>query len=224
MRAIRDQGEGFHLIQAACDTREGIPMTARPDEVVAWPSFGNTVWLSFRTPSDVKPEVVPEGFKPVNNQWWSDAIAYTPLFEMERWRGMSESWKVCAEAADSRADRKEAALQSANARLAAVLAALDSEQAEAKRLRDLAYELRANGDATEADFGRADRLDIQAGGMRETVDAIRRAAAGEGDANNQPKEDLKMKVIVPDYVNADDANRLYGEGYGVDWEYEGKMK
>lgn len=42
---------------------------------------------------------------------------------------------------------------------------------------------------------------------------------------NQPQqENSKMKVIVPDYVSADDANRLYGEAYGVDWEYEGRPK
>jgi hypothetical protein len=27
-------------------------------------------------------------------------------------------------------------------------------------------------------------------------------------------------VIVPSYVSADDANRLYGEAYGVAWAYE----
>lgn len=33
-----------------------------------------------------------------------------------------------------------------------------------------------------------------------------------------------MKIIVPNYVNADDANRLYGESYGVNWEYEDSKK
>lgn len=30
----------------------------------------------------------------------------------------------------------------------------------------------------------------------------------------------KQLIIVPDYVSADDANRLYGEQFGVDWKYE----
>ncbi|MFL9582412.1 hypothetical protein [Stenotrophomonas sp. AB1(2024)] len=29
-------------------------------------------------------------------------------------------------------------------------------------------------------------------------------------------------VVVPDCVGADDANRLYGESFGVDWIYEGR--
>lgn len=34
-------------------------------------------------------------------------------------------------------------------------------------------------------------------------------------------EDNASAVLVPDYVHASDANRLYGESYGVDWVYEG---
>ncbi len=30
----------------------------------------------------------------------------------------------------------------------------------------------------------------------------------------------QAKVVVPHYTSADDANRLYGNAYGVDWEYE----
>lgn len=32
----------------------------------------------------------------------------------------------------------------------------------------------------------------------------------------------KQLIIVPDYVSADDANRLYGDSFGVDWVYEGR--
>lgn len=40
------------------------------------------------------------------------------------------------------------------------------------------------------------------------------AAASEAERGQGP-------IIVPDYVYAADANRLYGEAYGVDWAYEG---
>jgi hypothetical protein len=35
---------------------------------------------------------------------------------------------------------------------------------------------------------------------------------------------MKAIVIVPRDFDADEANRLYGDAYGVDWEYEPEQK
>lgn len=46
-------------------------------------------------------------------------------------------------------------------------------------------------------------------------------ATADTSADTSEAERGQGPIIVPDYVHAADANRLYGEAYGVDWAYEG---
>ena len=39
-----------------------------------------------------------------------------------------------------------------------------------------------------------------------------------GKTQSDPR--ATQKILVPNYVSANDANRLYGDSYGVDWQYE----
>lgn len=55
----------------------------------------------------------------------------------------------------------------------------------------------------------------------EAEDARRAALADEAADAAADAEDNAAAILVPDYVYAADANRLYGEAYGVDWVYEG---
>lgn len=55
----------------------------------------------------------------------------------------------------------------------------------------------------------------------EAEDARRAALAVEAADAAADAEDNAAAILVPDYVYAADANRLYGESYGVDWVYEG---
>lgn len=55
----------------------------------------------------------------------------------------------------------------------------------------------------------------------EAEDARRAALAVEAADAAADAEDNAAAILVPDYVYAADANRLYGESYGVDWAYEG---
>lgn len=50
--------------------------------------------------------------------------------------------------------------------------------------------------------------------LAKTADTAAGAATSEAEQGRGP-------IVVPDYVDAADANRLYGEAYGVDWAYEG---
>lgn len=55
----------------------------------------------------------------------------------------------------------------------------------------------------------------------EAEDARRAALADEAADAAADAEDNAAAILVPDYVTAEDANRLYGDDYGVDWVYEG---
>ena len=55
----------------------------------------------------------------------------------------------------------------------------------------------------------------------EAEDARRAALADEAADAAADAEDNAAAILVPDYVYAADANRLYGDAYGVDWVYEG---
>ncbi|WP_312252734.1 hypothetical protein [Stenotrophomonas sp.] len=61
-------------------------------------------------------------------------------------------------------------------------------------------------------------------GVIEAIEAedARRAALAVASADAAADaEDNAAAILVPDYVYPADANRLYGEAYGVDWVYEG---
>ena len=61
-------------------------------------------------------------------------------------------------------------------------------------------------------------------GVFEAIEAedARRAALADAAADAAADaEDNAAAILVPDYVTAEDANRLYGDEYGVDWVYEG---
>lgn len=55
----------------------------------------------------------------------------------------------------------------------------------------------------------------------EAEDARRQALADDAADAASDAEDNAAAILVPDYVTAEDANRLYGDEYGVDWVYEG---
>lgn len=50
----------------------------------------------------------------------------------------------------------------------------------------------------------------------------RREDLAQATADTSEAERGRGPIIVPDYVEAHDANRLYGEAFGVDWIYEGR--
>lgn len=47
-------------------------------------------------------------------------------------------------------------------------------------------------------------------------------ATADTSADTSEADRGRGPIIVPDYVEAHDANRLYGEAFGVDWIYEGR--